>query len=322
VPLTAKVASAPPSDAEILAQGRRWTETFYARDTERFWDHLGPNLQERFKDSRGIAAFRDVLDAQLGRESSVVSESVEHQGDASVYVRIATFTKRPESIRVVLGVAHDRIVAFGIRPDSNLLPAPTSKLDYQTRAHLRLPFDGLWSVGWGGRTLSLNQHVVMREQRFAYDFLVRENGTTHRNDGSNNSDYFCYGRPILAPAAGRVVTAADGVPENIPGRADATNPAGNYVILDHGGDEYSLLAHLIPGSVTVKPGDNVVAGQRLGQCGNSGRSSEPHLHYHLQNAAILGDADGLPAQFHDYAADGNVVSRGEPLRGQTIRAQR
>jgi murein DD-endopeptidase MepM/ murein hydrolase activator NlpD len=103
---------------------------------------------------------------------------------------------------------------------------------------------------------------------------------------------------------------------------DAKNPAGNYVLLDHGDGEYSLLAHLIPGSLAVKPADRVVAGQLLGRCGNSGHSSEPHLHYHLQTSAKVGDGDGLPAQFHGYLADGSLVSRGEPQRGQTIRALR
>jgi murein DD-endopeptidase MepM/ murein hydrolase activator NlpD len=90
------------------------------------------------------------------------------------------------------------------------------------------------------------------------------------------------------------------------------------VILDHGNGEFSLLAHLRRGSVAVRPGATVAAGQKLGECGNSGNTSEPHLHYHLQNTAVFGRAEGLPAQFMVYTADGRPVTRGEPVRGQTI----
>lgn len=61
------------------------------------------------------------------------------------------------------------------------------------------------------------------------------------------------------------------------------------------------------------------AGQTLGLCGNSGNSSEPHLHYHLQNTGIFFDGDGLPAQFLNYVADGKAVERGEPRKGQQVR---
>jgi murein DD-endopeptidase MepM/ murein hydrolase activator NlpD len=62
-----------------------------------------------------------------------------------------------------------------------------------------------------------------------------------------------------------------------------------------------------------------VAGDTLGLCGNSGNSSEPHLHYHLQDAPTFGKADGLPAFFVDYLADDKPVARGEPVQGQVIR---
>jgi murein DD-endopeptidase MepM/ murein hydrolase activator NlpD len=68
----------------------------------------------------------------------------------------------------------------------------------------------------------------------------------------------------------------------------------------------------------VKEGQSVTSGQVVGRCGNSGNSSEPHLHYQLQNGPKFGDADGVPAQLHDYVADGKPVTSGEPVRGQTI----
>jgi murein DD-endopeptidase MepM/ murein hydrolase activator NlpD len=310
------------TDTAAIAEGRRWTEAFYSRKTAVFWDRLGPSLQKLFVDEHGIDAFRAQLDTQLGPELEVVEERVERDADAAVYIRVAKFTKAQErAVRVVVAMSHDTIVGFAIKPEGTGSAAPTTKLEYQTHASLRLPFDGEWYVAWGGRTIEQNQHVVMADQRFAYDFYARENGTTHRGDGTKNADYFCYGRPIVAPAAGRVIAMVDGIAENVPGQMDAKSPAGNYVLLEHGDGEYSLLAHLVPGSLVVKKDDRVRAGQVLGRCGNSGHSSEPHLHYHLQDGARVSEGAGLPAQFRDYVADGNVVPRGEPLRGQTIRAK-
>jgi murein DD-endopeptidase MepM/ murein hydrolase activator NlpD len=65
----------------------------------------------------------------------------------------------------------------------------------------------------------------------------------------------------------------------------------------------------------------VQRGEVLGRCGNSGNSSEAHLHYHLQNTPEFNQGEGLPPQFQNYVADGQVVSRGEPIRGQKIRPQ-
>src|SRR3546814_15367827 len=82
-----------------------------------------------------------------------------------------------------------------------------------------------------------------------------------------------------------------------------------------------MLAHLRRGSVAVEAGQQVAAGDELGRCGNSGNTSEPHLHLHLQDAPVFGEGNGLPAFFEDYTADGEVVARGEAVKGQTIRSE-
>lgn len=80
-----------------------------------------------------------------------------------------------------------------------------------------------------------------------------------------------------------------------------------------------FLCHFQNGSIKVKAGDRVTRGQPLGLCGNSGNSSEPHLHIHLQTTPKFGAAKGLPLQFEHYEADGKAVDRGEPTKGQQIR---
>jgi murein DD-endopeptidase MepM/ murein hydrolase activator NlpD len=134
--------------------------------------------------------------------------------------------------------------------------------------------------------------------------VVLRDGSSHRGSGERNEDYHCWRQPVLAPAEARVVAAVDGYPDQPPGQADAEHPAGNHVVLDLGSGEYAVLAHLNAGSVAVEVGDRVAAGQRIGRCGNSGNTSEPHLHFHLQDGAY----------FVDYFADGAPVERGEPVR--------
>jgi murein DD-endopeptidase MepM/ murein hydrolase activator NlpD len=144
---------------------------------------------------------------------------------------------------------------------------------------------------------------------------------SHGGDGTRNEDYYCFGRPILAPAAGRVVEVVTDVEDNVPGKMNPVQITGNRVVIDHGNGEFSVLAHLRQGSVRVAKGASVTRGQQLGDCGNSGNSSEPHLHYQLQATAEFGSAPGLPAQFVDYVANGKPVAWGEPVQGERIKAK-
>lgn len=186
------------------------------------------------------------------------------------------------------------------------------------RTGLRLPFEGEWSVFWGGRTLTENYHRASPGQRYAYDFVITRDGSSHTGEGTTNDDYYCHGMPIFAPATGRVVGAVDGVADNTPGEMNPGQLLGNHVLIDHGHSEFSLLAHLQLGSVAVESGDEVGEGDRVGACGNSGNSSEPHLHYQLQDGPEFGVARSIPAPFHSYSADGHRVDAGEPVRGQTV----
>jgi murein DD-endopeptidase MepM/ murein hydrolase activator NlpD len=88
---------------------------------------------------------------------------------------------------------------------------------------------------------------------------------------------------------------------------------GNHVILELGGGEFVLLAHLRAGSLRVRPGDRVGTGQPVGECGNSGNSTEPHLHLQVMDSADLLKARGLPVAFRDYAVrSGGVPGVGVP----------
>jgi murein DD-endopeptidase MepM/ murein hydrolase activator NlpD len=167
-------------------------------------------------------------------------------------------------------------------------------------APLGLPFRGEWLVFWGGDKAELNHHVEHPSQRRAADLVIVDaTGKTHRGDGKALKDYFAYGQDVLAMADGVVVTVVDGVPDNPPGELNPYFAPGNMVVLRHEGELYSVYAHLSPGSVKVKVGDKVRRGRSLGACGNSGNSSEPHLHVQLQDGPRFEKSWGVEAVFDE-----------------------
>jgi murein DD-endopeptidase len=138
-------------------------------------------------------------------------------------------------------------------------------------------------------------------QRFAIDYVrVSDHDSTFTGDRLKNASYYAYGQDALAVGDGFVVAVKDGIPENVPGITSRAVPitletvGGNHVILDLGGGRYAFYAHLQPGSLRVKLGDRVRTGQVLGLVGNSGNSTEPHLHFHLSDGNSPLGSEGLP----------------------------
>ncbi len=202
-------------------------------------------------------------------------------------------------------------------------PGPSTPAPEKHQTLLTLPFKGRWLVVWGGDTRELNQHHDAPNQRFAFDLLgVGDNGKTQRGDGRRNEDYFAFGRDVLAPADGRVVEVIEGVRDNTPGSMNPYSAVGNCVVIEHRENEVSVLAHFKYGSITVKSGEKVKQGQVLGQCGNSGNSSEPHIHYHLQHSPILQDGAGIKCVFEKVVVfkDGKpqVRMNYSPVKGDII----
>ncbi|NQD35454.1 M23 family metallopeptidase [Permianibacter sp. IMCC34836] len=303
----------------VLTLGRACANDFHNGHTDALWPRMSKEMQQALGSAAALKQFREQTGASLGEETELVHEHDMRKQDYRVYSRIARYSKTPSHIELACVFdSKDQIAGFFIKPAHAQEPAPTAYLDYQTKAKLQLPFTGEWYAFWGGRTAEQNYHVINRGQRFAYDLLVLRDGSSYRGDASKKENYYCWNQPILAPAAGTVTEVVTELPDNEPGQTDPAHAAGNHVMLDLGNQEYALLAHLQHGSVQVKVGDKVSSGQLLGRCGNSGNTSEPHLHFHLQNAAHFGEGDGLPAFFNNYLADGNKVARGEPLRGQKI----
>jgi len=302
----------------VLADGRALTTAFAAGDSAAIWPRMTDEMRQALGSEAALAELDRQVETGLGAEQEIVSEYAQPANAYLAYMR----TARHERGVVVTQWTLDkdgRIAGFFIRPAAQA--APSAHLDYETKALLALPFDGEWFVFWGGRTPDANYHAVDPGQRFAVDLTVLRDGSNHKGDGTRPEDYHCWDEPVRAPAGGTIVSTADDLPDQAIGSTDAANPAGNHVVIDLGNGEYAFLAHLRRGSVAVKEGEAVTKGQELGRCGNSGNTSEPHLHIHLQTSPTLGKGEGLPAFFNAYMADGKPVARGELLRGQSVRPE-
>lgn len=308
------------TDQGAMSSGRVYMGWFYEGEYARLWDAASDILKDTFGSREIFAQACSATMEELDQEERVVAERVLTINSFRLYLRKAEFTGVEIPVSVELGMdAGLHLMYLDIRP----LPeeAASRFLSYTTKTSLRLPFEGTWTVIWGGRTTWDNYHADCMDQRFASDFMVFENGFIHSGDGSVNENYYCFGRSICAPGDGVVVASESNVPDNAPGSEDNLDaPLGNHVIIDHENGEYSFLCHFRQGTVTVAPGQRVTKGQVLGLCGNSGASDLPHLHYHVQNTPVPYLGEGLPAQFRTYQANGGPVEMGEPVRGQQVQA--
>jgi murein DD-endopeptidase MepM/ murein hydrolase activator NlpD len=173
---------------------------------------------------------------------------------------------------------------------------PTATSSWTQRSSLAIPLTGTLYVtqGWGGDVTHHGQW------EYAIDFIVLgSNYRAYRGSGRRLSDYYTWEKSVYAPAAGTVIKMENSVRDNELQRPNREQPWGNYVIIDHGNGEYSVVAHFKRGSITAREGDTVQRGQLLGLAGNSGFSYAPHIHYQLQDGPDF-TASTLPATFSRY----------------------
>jgi hypothetical protein len=159
-------------------------------------------------------------------------------------------------------------------------------------------------------------------QRYAIDWvryrMINGTATTWSGPEDRNSSYFCYDAPIYSVADGTVVEAMDGLTENTPHSGkyavdiNFVNAGGNHVVVDIGGNRYAFYAHMRPGSVKVKVGERVKAGQVLGRVGNSGSSTEPHLHMHIVDRPSFLAGNGVPYEIASFKASSSTTLIDQP----------
>ncbi|MFN0181304.1 MAG: M23 family metallopeptidase [Gemmatimonadales bacterium] len=193
----------------------------------------------------------------------------------------------------------------------------------QTAVVVRSPLkDGPWvAVNGPGNASGHRRTVIPLEglaripQRFATDWIkLGPDGQGWKGDSTKNENWYGYNMPLLAVASGTVVAVKDGIIENVPFSPKMAVPitletvGGNHVILDLGNGNYGFYAHIIPGTIPVKVGDKVKAGQEIGRLGNSGNSTAPHLHFHLGDANSPLGTEGIPFLIEEYAYQGRVTN--------------
>jgi hypothetical protein len=152
-------------------------------------------------------------------------------------------------------------------------------------------------------------------QRFAIDFVkVGDDDKTFTGDQLKNENYHAEGNDALAVANGTVVEVKDSIPENVPGVNSRAVPitletvGGNHVIIDIGGGYYAFYAHLKPGGVKVKLGEKVKRGQVIGIVGNTGNSTEPHLHFHISDGNSPLGSEGVPYRLDSFEIVGHCTT--------------
>jgi len=156
--------------------------------------------------------------------------------------------------------------------------------------------------------------TLLDSQRFAIDWMrIGDDGRfVGEGDPSDPAIWNAYGEDVLAIADGTVVQVMDGLEDQAPGSLPDPGSItletvdGNHVILDLGGGLFVFYAHLSPGSVAVEVGDEVKAGDVVGELGNTGNTSAPHLHIHLMNRASAIASDSIPYQFDEFEITGSI----------------
>lgn len=322
--LAALLGAAPAAaTASDLERGREATRLLLSDRAEELAGLMTPEMLAFMGGREGLARFGREIGARAGAEVELLREAMFVEDGFSHYYRESRLEKAPRGMIQWVFDETGRIAGAWVGPSQVAAPNPHS--DYVTKTPLRLPFarpagGGAWQVLWGGRNAIDNYHVIAADQSFAYDFAVERDGRLRTPGGTRNEDFHCWDEPVLAPAAGRIVSVVGNVPDNpAPPAVAAGVPAeGNHVVIDHGDREHSVIAHFRLGSLAVRTGDTVEAGALLGRCGNSGNSTMPHVHFHLKTKPGAREGLGLPAFFNGYEADGVTVVRGEPRRGQRV----
>jgi len=150
---------------------------------------------------------------------------------------------------------------------------------------LHLPFWGEWTVSQGHD----GEHTHKGDWGKAFDFMLYDDQSkTYHSKGLLCQDYYCYNKPVLAPADGVIEEIVDNQDDNEIGKVNTINNWGNSIIIRHLPGLFTQMSHLKKGSFKVTKGAFVKQGDLLALCGNSGRSPEPHLHFQVQLSPVPG----------------------------------
>lgn len=239
----------------------------------------------------GVKSWKQVMDAEI-------NGLTEHAwtDDTGTKGIVANFTEDHQ-------IAGLRITPLEPHPDTD------NKL---TKTEFHFPMKGEMYVFWGGENVMANYHYEHETQRYALDIVQMKDGASYQGDAKDNANYYAFGQPLYAAADGTVVEIKNDIEDNVPGVMNPEEPAGNYVVIDHGNKEYSITGHIKKGSVAVKKGDKIKQGDHIGDLGNSGNSSEAHLHFQVSDGPDLFTSRSLNIRWADQSQE---LTRGNTVQG-------
>ena len=191
-------------------------------------------------------------------------------------------------------------------PEKNLYNYLNAKkrFFYDQYFRLQLPFLGEWIVtqGYDGEITHKGEWAK------ALDFVIVDGQMkTYSKPGLEPDNFYCYNKPVLAPADGYVQEVVENVEDNEVGTINRKENWGNSIVLKHFEGLYTKLSHLRKHSIKVKVGDYVKQGDIIAACGNSGRSPEPHLHFQVQSTPYIGSKTmAYPMSTYSIKSNGKV----------------
>ena len=182
-----------------------------------------------------------------------------------------------------------------------------------------LPFNDTWLVSAGSISKKLSHSWDVYGQRYAYDFDLFIDGKFCSNDPSKIEDYYAYGKDIIAPVDGLVVSVVDGCDDlpSIDGEQvvwDNRDVRGNFIIIKAKYGEYVTICHMLKNSFKVKEGDIVNQGDLIGKVGNTGRTKGPHIHMQVNKGVDFFESEPLKIRFNSIKVNNktrNIIKDGD-----------
>ncbi|NND10557.1 MAG: M23 family metallopeptidase, partial [Flavobacteriaceae bacterium] len=257
-----------------------------------------------------VAMFTDQISAMAGKIDTMVFSKTRQ----TAHIYKTTFEKIVLDVVISLD-SENNINGLFLQPHK---PDNIPVLERNTTKMI-LPFNEECYVFWGGTSVDKNYHVAYDNQKYAYDIMMVKDGVSHKGDPKVNDNYYVFGKDIIAPCDAQVVQVITGVKDNIPGEMNPAQLTGNTVVLKTANNEFLLFAHLQEKSVVVTEGQEVKQGDLLGKCGNSGNTTEPHLHLSLQNVQDMGIATGGKLYFDRIMVNGEIKEDYLPEKNDKVK---
>lgn len=287
-----------------------FTERYNSGDYQGVFDLFNSDMKKALPRERTIEFFTQNVNSLMG--NIVEMKFTRLKQGAHVYR--TSFDRALADITISLD-AKNQINGLYISP---VKPDATNSFE-RNSTKMIVPFKEEVFVFWGGTTLEQNYHMADANQQYAYDILMVADGASYAGDALKNESYYIFGKDIIAPCNARVAKVIKGVADNVPGQLNAAQLTGNTVILQTENREYILFAHLKEGSILVEEGQDISQGDVMAQCGNSGNSTEPHLHLGLQNDVEFLKSTGAKLYFDRLMVNGEIKEDYLPVKEDFIK---